>query len=114
VPFKVAPSINGLSLQDDCSIQSSPTSLQVHSGFALAFESVREQIDQFISTTRRDVNGTTNHTLLFTGKQQTCYFSASTVLLQACLLEKYTTVACQIAMVYRKAHEDMHEADPTS
>jgi hypothetical protein len=84
VPFKVAPSSNDSSLQDDSNIQSSSslTSLQVHSGFALAFESLREQIDQFISTTRRDINGTTNHTLLFTGKQQTYYFSASTVLLQ--------------------------------
>jgi hypothetical protein len=73
VPFKTAPSLNGSSLLDDSSTQSSLTSLQVHSGFALAFESVREQIDHFISTTRRDTERTTNHTLLFTGKQHTCY-----------------------------------------
>src|SRR4051812_10007766 len=79
VPFRVAPLLNGSSFLDDSDTKSSLTSLQVHSGFALAFESVREQIDQFISTTRRD--STTNQTLLFTGAYSWCIITLAVIVL---------------------------------
>jgi Lipase (class 3) len=67
VAFETAP-LNSSDMMTNSTTSSSLTSLQVHSGFALAFESVREQIDEFMyEHTARSNSSTTNHTLLFTG-----------------------------------------------